>query len=286
MAGPEVEIILHDTASNKTRHLYGHLISTLPINVSLSEVKVSVPYDSQGAMTYTFAVLLVYSISIFLLIATLSRRKTSSMKVETEVNTYMKGLEYVNKQCKMDQVLYARFRIPGNFVGMRSDTRRARYMNKTAGIQSSLQDNRNTSSSCRCGLSSFSIPPESTEQLDYFDAYRGRVRRQALLSVDISEDSDDDIQVLPAITNHQQQSEKVHVPEVMTPVHFKTCCSGEFSVNGVINDGEYNAEINNYKTISLQSSADSISGYDKVKTRINTLFENLDNERNSNISYV
>ena len=145
------------------------------------------------------------------------------MKVETEVNTYMKGLEYVNKQCKMDQVLYARFRIPGNFVGMRSDTRIARYMTKTAGIQSRLQYNSKTSH-CQCGLSNISIPPESTEQsegdLDYFDAYRGRVRSQAMLCVDISEDSDDDIQVLPAITNHQHQTEKVDIPEVMTPVHF------------------------------------------------------------------
>ena len=76
----------------------------------------------------------------------------------------------------MDQVLYARFRIPGNFVGMRSDTRMARYMSKTA---RSVQDNRKTSSRYQCALSKISIPPESTEQsdadLDHFDAYRGHV---------------------------------------------------------------------------------------------------------------
>ena len=74
----------------------------------------------------------------------------------------------------------------------------------------------------------------------------------------------------------------------MTPVHFKTCSSA-FSVNGVIIDGDYNAEINNYNTIPLQSSAGSISGYDDVKTNnlgMKASFDNLDNERDGNISQV
>ena len=208
---PAVEVIIKDPNKNMTHHLYGQVVDPLTINTSLSEVRgIQAPYDSKGAMTYMFAVIFVYSISIFLLIAMLSRRKTSSMKLETEVSTYMKGLEYVDKQCKMDQVLYARFKIPGNFVGMRSDTRIARYMNRKSGVKSLLQkcvDQNQTVSIPDFPIRNYDMISNSDENLDYYTACRGHIRcQEKMMSVKTSDESDEDIQLLPAITRQQQEN--------------------------------------------------------------------------------
>ena len=207
---PSVEVIIQDPSKNVSRHLYGHVVGTLIINTSVSDVRgVPVPYDSKGAMTYMFVVIFVYSISIFFLIAMLSRRKTASMKLETEVNTYLKGLEYVDKQCKMDRVLYARFKIPGNFVGMRSDTRIVRYMNRKSGVKSLLQkcaDQNQTVSIPDFPIRHSNMTPYSDEDLDYYNAYKGRIRSQEIMvSVETSDESDGEIQLLPAITQQPQE---------------------------------------------------------------------------------
>ena len=208
---PAVEVIIKDPTKNMTHRLYGQVVDPLTINTSLSEVRgIQATYDSKGAMAYMFAVIFVYSISIFLLIAMLSRRKTSSMKLETEVSTYMKGLEYVNKQCKMDRVLYARFKIPGNFVGMRSDTRIARYMNRKSGVKSLLQncvDQNQTVSIPDFPIRNYDMISNSDENLDYYTACRGHIRcQEKMMSVKTSDESDEDIQLLPAITRQQQEN--------------------------------------------------------------------------------
>ena len=50
-------------------------------------------YDGPGALTFVVAVIVVYGISMFLLVATLLRRKSYHKSLDVEVDRYIKGME-------------------------------------------------------------------------------------------------------------------------------------------------------------------------------------------------
>jgi hypothetical protein len=54
-----------------------------------------------GALTYVVAVIVVYSISMFLIVATYLRRKSAHKTLDGQVHSYIKGLEAARIQAKV-----------------------------------------------------------------------------------------------------------------------------------------------------------------------------------------
>ena len=211
-------------------------------------------YDSDGAVMYVISVLVVYSLSIFLLIVMLARRKPSSMDLDSQVTTYMKGLEYARKQHQQDQVLYARLKLPGNFVGMRCDNRPVTYMNNRYKTKVKTNQKYKKIGICLDPVYSESDFYSSVSKIDgchgdhrsSYSSYRSRIRRQAPISWEESEEDDDEsVQLLPAITAPRRDS----IDEETTE-HIK---SNNDDGTGILQKNSFNNDIET-KTKAVEQS--------------------------------
>ena len=171
-------------------------------------------YDGEGAMLYIVAVLVVYSLSIFILIGTVINKKSSSMETDSQIENFMKGLEYARQQHQQNQVVYARLKLPGNFVGMRSETRLPNYMKRThehrkirdqpKSINLRISSHGDTKSELSSDYESDTAPDYQVEKKRN-KRYMGGLQGQRAISCMFCEDNDDDDRdlILPAITSHR-----------------------------------------------------------------------------------
>ena len=114
----EVEVIFQDEHSNETLILYGRVDALGASLTNLSGNGGSAAgsletyngtgdgggedeYDSMGALTYVVAVIVVYGISMFLIVATYLRRKSAHKSLDGQVHSYIKGLEAARVQAKV-----------------------------------------------------------------------------------------------------------------------------------------------------------------------------------------
>ena len=102
LADTEVEFIFQKAGSNETLVLYGELedMFALP-NGTEGAAGPQAPYDGTGALMFVVAVIVVYSLSMFFIVATLLRRKSSKKSLDGQVNQYIKGLEAAREQDKV-----------------------------------------------------------------------------------------------------------------------------------------------------------------------------------------
>ena len=71
------------------------------IHLVMSYVMFPQVYDDQGALMYVVAVIIVYSLSMFFLVAALLRRKSAHKSLDGQVMHYMKGLDAARDQDKV-----------------------------------------------------------------------------------------------------------------------------------------------------------------------------------------
>ena len=106
---PKIECFFHDDNANQTFIVYGKVdgsMFAMGNNTSLETIQLLHPkeeddYDSKGALMYVVAVILVYSIAMFLLVATLLRKKSSHKNLDCQVECYIKGLREARAQAKV-----------------------------------------------------------------------------------------------------------------------------------------------------------------------------------------
>ena len=97
--GTAMELTFTGRDPNDTLVVYGHIDGLVATNTSIPAsarpLSKLMPqdYDSMGALTYVVAVIVVYSISMFLIVATYLRRKSAHKSLDGQVHSYIKGLE-------------------------------------------------------------------------------------------------------------------------------------------------------------------------------------------------
>lgn len=107
--GSEVEFIFQKVGSNTTLVLYGELEDVLSLPNSTEGAgdtpagAQAAAYDGTGALMFVIAVIVVYSLSMFFIVATLLRRKSSKKSLDGQVNRYIKGLEAAREQDKVSR---------------------------------------------------------------------------------------------------------------------------------------------------------------------------------------
>lgn len=139
MAGTEIEfefynhqtnetVILHGVVDGLETHIEAVLNASFPGN--LTTTPSTAPYDGTGALWFVVAVILVYSLSMFMIIVTLARRKSEHKNMDLEVDRYIKGLETARQRAREESVLRMRLRWPGNFIWLRFTNRPDRDLSK------------------------------------------------------------------------------------------------------------------------------------------------------------
>ena len=86
------------------------------------------PYDDVGALTFVVAVIVVYGISMFLLLATLAKRKSQSTEQDKEVIEFLNKMEDARKEGMRQQLNITRLQWPGNSIILRSQNRTLSYL--------------------------------------------------------------------------------------------------------------------------------------------------------------
>lgn len=90
---------------------------------SSSELAATFVYDQQGALWYVITVILVYSLSMFFLIATVVKRGSRNEVTDRDVDKYLKGLDVARQTARRETVLRVRLQWPGNLITVRHGTR-------------------------------------------------------------------------------------------------------------------------------------------------------------------
>ena len=76
-------------------------------------------YDGTGALLFVVSVITVYSLSMFMIVITLVRRKSHHRQMDIEVNKYLKGINDAKRQARLEEVLRTRLHWPGNLIWLR-----------------------------------------------------------------------------------------------------------------------------------------------------------------------
>ena len=123
MAGKRLELEFFNPHTNQTVVFRGTVgVNSISMNdtaFNQSEQENHVNYDSLGALWFVVTVILVYSLSMFMIVITFTRHKSENKRKDIEVASYLKGLEGARRQAREEQVLRMRLRWPGNWISLR-----------------------------------------------------------------------------------------------------------------------------------------------------------------------